>query len=276
VKSTDGGKTFGNPVLVADYYDLPDCSTYTGDDAGRACVPTAPLSNHSVFRASNYPTGISVDDNKIVVDFASFINPHSNPSNPSGQGQCSSNGFASSGFPLYNGVGDVNGCNNDILRSTSKNGGASFDGTTTPPDKLPAVNDEGSTLADQLFQSEAKGPNGEVVDAYMDRKYGTDQATGYMDVTMGVGTGNSIVRTRVTDASMPTFNEFPGSSGYGLFLGDYNGLAVGSDGIAHPAWPDTRNPIFTWDDTGATDARILTFAGYGADIYTASIPIGVR
>jgi hypothetical protein len=54
VKSTDGGSTFSAPVLVADYYDLPDCATYQGgQDLGRACVPekgTAQNSALSHFR----------------------------------------------------------------------------------------------------------------------------------------------------------------------------------------------------------------------------------
>src|SRR4051794_15254734 len=38
-KSTNGGRSFSPPVKVADYYDLPDCLTYQGQDQGRACVP---------------------------------------------------------------------------------------------------------------------------------------------------------------------------------------------------------------------------------------------
>ena len=42
-------------------------------------MPTAPLSGTSIFRATNYPSGVAVDDENVVVDFASYINPHSNP-----------------------------------------------------------------------------------------------------------------------------------------------------------------------------------------------------
>jgi hypothetical protein len=75
----------------------------------------------------------------------------------------------------------------------------------------------------------------------------------------------------VTDRSLPPLNEFPvpGAS-TGIFLGDYIGLAVGSDGKAHPAWADTRNPIFT-PSTGG-DVRQLVNAGQGSDIYTRSLP----
>ena len=79
VKSTDGGNTFGSPVKVSDYYELPDCATYTGFDLGRACVPTQPLSGTSIFRASNYPSGVAVSNNTLEVDFGSYINRNSNP-----------------------------------------------------------------------------------------------------------------------------------------------------------------------------------------------------
>src|SRR5207253_6029017 len=74
VKSTNGGASFGGPVKVTDFYDLPDCFTYTGQDFGRACVPTAPLSGTSIFRAEDYPSGIALSNTKIVVDFGSYLN----------------------------------------------------------------------------------------------------------------------------------------------------------------------------------------------------------
>jgi hypothetical protein len=267
VKSTDGGNTFGPPVKVADYNDLPDCVTYTGDDAFRACVPTAPLSARSVFRAANYPSGAALTNSRIVVDFGSYINPHSNSS----LGNCAPAGFSgTTGLDLYTGVGDVNGCNNDILRSVSTNGGASFTGTTTQPEDLPAVSNEarGGPLADQWWQWTAKSPvTGKAVDAYYDRQYGGDQSSGNMDITVTRSNGSHV---RATDHSMPPSNEFPGAGGFSTFLGDYNAVAVGSDGMIHPVWADTRNPIYVFDPSSG-DARQLFLGGHGADIYTASI-----
>ena len=52
-KSTDGGATFTAPVKVSDYYDLPDCATYQGQDPGRACVPEK---GDSPTRCSGPPT----------------------------------------------------------------------------------------------------------------------------------------------------------------------------------------------------------------------------
>ena len=261
VKSTNGGDSFGPPVKVGDYYELPDCYKYTGEDAFRACVPTTPLSAISIFRASNYPSGVALSSSKIVIDYGSFINFHSNPT----RGNCKPKGFTgNTGGNKYSAVGVKKGCNNDIVRSISTDGGATFTGGSTPVDQLPTP---GGTLQDQWWQWTAATPDHQAVTSFYDRRYGDARSTGYMDISLVRGDGSSV---RVTDASIPPSNEFPGTSGYSLFLGDYTGLAVGSDGIAHPAWADTRNPIYTFDLSG--DPRQLVPAGYGSDIYTRRIP----
>ena len=89
----------------------------------------------------------------------------------------------------------------------------------------------------------------------------------YLDFTLAAGSSH----IRATNSSMPPSNEFPGTNGYSTFLGDYTGIAVGSDGVAHPAWADNRNPLFTYNE--AADARVLIFAGYDEDIYTKAVPL---
>jgi hypothetical protein len=267
VKSTDGGQSFSAPVKVSDFNDLPDCLTYTGHDAGRACVPTAPLSDRSIFRATNYPSAVATSNDRIVVTLASYLNRHSNPD----RGNCTPAGFsATTGLNLYTGVGERNGCNNDIVVSVSTDAGASFTGTTTPVAELPSVSDENprTQLADQWWQWAALNPKGGVTVAYYDRKYGDAQQTGFMDITMRRGNGNHV---RVTNRSLPPTQEFPeAGASTGVFVGDYMGLAVGSDGIAHPIWTDTRNPVFS-PSTGG-DVRELVRAGQGTDIYARSLP----
>ena len=264
VKSTDGGATFGAPVKVADFYDLPDCATYTGFDFGRSCVPTQPLSGTSIFRAANYPSGVAFGNDAIEVDFGSYLNQHSNPR----LGNCSPAGVSPDTFlDLYDGVGSTGGCNNDIVRSVSLDGGASFSGTSTPVWSLPSV-PAPSPLTDQWFQWTAKTNFAAIVSFY-DRSYGDAESSGFMDFTLTRIGGSPI---RLTDVSMPPSNEFPDVNGYSLFMGDYTGIAMGSDGKAHPAWEDTRNPIFTFDTSG--DARVLIPAGFGGDIYTRSLQIG--
>jgi hypothetical protein len=266
VKSTDGGASFGPPVKVSDFNDLPDCLTYTGHDPGRSCVPTAPLSDRSIFRATNYPSAVATSNSRIVVTLGSYLNRHSNPE----RGNCTPAGFnPDTALPLYDGVGEVNGCNNDIVLSVSDDAGASFTGTTTPVWELPSLNDEGRRLADQWWQWAAHNPKtGKVTVAYYDRKYGDAMATGDFDITMRRGNGAHV---RVTNRSLPPTQEFPeAGASTGIFLGDYMGLAVGPDGVAHPIWTDTRNPIFS-PSTG-DDARELVPAGQGTDIYTRALP----
>jgi hypothetical protein len=264
VKSEDGGETWSDPVKVADFFDLPDCFEYTGFDAGVACVPTAPLSGTSIFRATNYPTGVAPDDDTVVIDFGSYINPHSNPD----LGNCTPDGFTGFGLNAYVGVGDPGGCNNDILRSVSTDAGVTFTGATTPPAELEVVSQDGEVATDQWWQWTALNPRtGGVATVNYDRSYGDCQASGCMDITLRRSDGSFV---RVTNESMPPPNDFPAANGFSTFFGDYIGLAIGSDGVAHPVWTDSRNPIFMYDPT-ADDTRVPVFAGFGSDIYTASI-----
>ncbi len=101
VKSTDGGATFGAPVKVGDYYDLPDCATYqAGQDAGRACVPEKGPTANSVFRADNYPSGAvnPKHANQVFVSFGSYINKDSQEPN------CVPAGFSAFGLDHVYGV----------------------------------------------------------------------------------------------------------------------------------------------------------------------------
>jgi hypothetical protein len=272
VKSTDGGQTFSAPTKVSDFYDLPDCLTYTGLNAGRACVPvagspTAPLADRSVFRATNYPVGVAPSNSTVFVTLGSYINRNSNPA----RGNCTPTGFnPATGLNTYQGVGVVDGCNNDIVLSVSVNGGSSFTGETTPVASLPSISDENpkGRLADQWWQWAALTPSGGLAASYYDRKYGDDQASGKMDYTLRRGNGAHV---RVTDASMPPPTEFPASPDhpFSTFFGDYSGLAVGSDGMAHPVWVDSRNPSFA---PGSPDPRQLVLIGPGSDIYTRRLP----
>jgi hypothetical protein len=203
-----------------------------------------------------------------VVTLASYLNRHSNPE----RGNCSPAGFnPDTALPRYDGVGERNGCNNDIVVSVSTDAGASFTGTSTPVWELPSVSDErrGGQLADQFWQWAALNPRtGRVTVAYYDRKYGDSQQTGEFDITMRRSNGHHV---RVTNQTLPPTQEFPeAGASTGIFLGDYMGLAVGSDGIAHPIWTDTRNPIFS-PSTGG-DVRELVPAGQGSDIYMRSLP----
>src|SRR5438874_524360 len=245
-KSVDGGNTFSNPVKVSDYYDLPDCATYQqGHDFGRACVPEKNATANSIFRATNYGSGEvnPTNPNQVVVTFGSYINQHSKESNG-----CAPAGFSpATGQDLYTGVKTPGACNNDVLVSVSNNGGASFTGTTTDPRALPsATTDPGQATSDQFWQWIAFTKTGKLATSYYDRQYGSDEATGYSDISLSSSGGSPTYAGwnvyRSTNVSLPFPTQFPegGNSAGSVFYGDYAGLDA--DTLAHPFWSDTRNP----------------------------------
>jgi len=241
-KSTDGGATFGAPVLVGQYYDLPDCGTYQGADVGRACVPETGTTTNSVFRATNYPVGsVNPRTGAVAVTFGSYLNTHSKESNG-----CAPNGFADTGINLYTGVKVAGACNNDIVLSVSADGGKTFTGGTVNPRKLPGVRPEsGKAVADQFWQWAEYTPEGTLAVSYRDRGYGNDQATGYTDTSVSGSTNlTSFAVRRASNVSSPTPTAFGG-----LFMGDYEGLTAVAG--AHPIWTDTRDvTLFLCPGTG--------------------------
>jgi len=234
-KSTNGGQSFSAPVKAADYYDLPDCATYeNGQDAGRACVPEKGSTNNSFFRATNYPSGaVNPKTGQVVVTVGSYLNSHSNERNG-----CVPTGTApKTGGNLYTGVKTAGACNNDILVSTSNDKGASFTGTKTDPRKLTSVDQQrGQASTDQFWQWAAFTPNGLLAVSSFDRQYGSDEQTGFSDISLSGSTdAKRFASDRVTSTSMPPPTQFAG-----VFYGDYTGLTAPGD--AYPFWMDTRNP----------------------------------
>lgn len=287
VKSTDGGQTFTPPVKVADYFDLPDCFTYQGKDFGRACVPEKGSSTNSYFRATNYPSGgvNPQKPNEIAVTFGSYINRNSNEANG-----CVPASFSPlTGQNTYTGVKTPGACNNDILISVSEDAGASFTGTTTDPRQLPSItNASKQRTTDQWWQWAAYTNDGKLAVSYYDRQYGTDETTGFSDVSLS-GTNNVGCATdvasanqtcfgtvRATSSSMPAPTQFSG-----LFYGDYSGVTAFKDS-ALPLWMDTRNPeLFLCPGTGTpgNPPQLCTGSASNAarandqDIFTAILRI---
>jgi hypothetical protein len=235
-KSTDGGVTFGSPVKVGDYYDLPDCLTYQGDDAGRACVPEKGASTKSVFRAANYPSGAvnPRNPNEIAVTFGSYINRYSKETNG-----CVPTGLSQFGLNTYTGVKTAGACNNDILLSVSTNAGGTFSGTTTDPRNATSVTSgRRQQTSDQFWQWSTFTQNGQLAVSYFDRQYGMDEFNGSSDITVSSSRHPiHFESTRVTSSSMPAPTQFYGTKG-GTFYGDYAGLTATTE--VHPIWMDTR------------------------------------
>lgn len=278
-RSTDGGRTFSAPVKATDYYDLPDCDTYQGDgkDPGRDCVPEKGAGTNSVFRATNYPN-ITVDPKnprRVVVTTGSYINRNSDEANgcvPAGLTPAAE-GLGS----LYDGVKN-GGCNNDIVLSASADGGASFTGTATDVRTMPLVTAGGrQARSDQYWQGTVFNPRGTLVTAYYDRQYGSDESTGYSDITVTTSADLAhFSSTRATTSSMPPPSQFSGQ-----FYGDYI-MVDATATTAYPVWSDTRDPaLFPCPGTGtAGHPPALCHASAGnasiandEEIYTAAVPI---
>jgi hypothetical protein len=262
VKSVDGGATFSAPVLVANYYDLPDCYTYQGSDPFRACLPEKGSNTNSVFRADNYPSGgVNPKNGAVVVTFGSYISRNSNETTG-----CTPAGLsASTGLNLYTGTKVA--CSNQILLSVSTNAGASFTGTTTDPRSLPVVGVQ-SNVADEFFQWADFTQTGALAVSYYDRQYGNDATSGSLDVSASWSSDAIHFETaRATSSSMPLPTQFPDGNGNSQFFGDYAGLSA-LNGI-RPIWADTRNSdLFLCPGTGAP--------GVPPQLCTASEPNGLH
>ena len=271
-KSTDGGATFSAPVLVSNYYDLPDCATYQGgQDFGRACVPEQGSQQDLVFRATNYASAaINPVNNAIAVTFGSYVNSTDATT-------CIPQGFnPATGANLYTGVKSTN-CVNKIVVSYSTDGGATFTGTTTDPTALSTVNGASQAKSDQFWQWAAFGSGGKLEVSYYDRQYGKDETNGSMDFTLSSSLNAvnwlTFKQRRVTSSSMPVPTEFTDVQGNSVFFGDYTGLTVG--GNSHPLWTDTRSlDLF---DCGTNPPAVCTatepsgITANDQDIFTASI-----
>ena len=279
-KSTDGGVTFGSPVLVGNFNDFPDCAIYqSGQNPGETCLPEKGATTHSAFLTTNYPVGaVDPANGDIVVTFGSYINKFSNPTNG-----CTPQGFSVNARNLYTGVKTAGACSNKILESISTNHGASFNGDITDPTTMPVITAApGQQHTDQWWQWIGFTKDGTLVVSYYDRQYGEDEITGAFDFSLSESRDLQRFATRrVTTGSSPLPTQFPDDQGNGTFLGDYTGLTVAGD-RAYPIWTDTRSPdLALCPDTATVGVppRVCTFdATPGGplanteNIFTAAFP----
>ncbi len=117
---------------------------------------------------------------------------------------------------------------------------------------------------DQFYPWAAFAPDGTVNISFFDRSY--DPANSQYGITLARlgGRARSFSLQRVdTGLSDPNHARwFSGATGgKTIFLGDYNGLAVGFDGVAHPFWTDMRRVVTVKDATGHTE-----------DVFTVAVP----
>ena len=120
-----------------------------------------------------------------------------------------------------------------------------------------------SARGDQFYPWASVGPDGTLNVSFMDRSY--DPANSKYGITLARGARpfQSFQARRVdTGLSDPNHARWFSSATNGktTFLGDYTGLAVGADGIAHPIWTDMRRAVTVRQLSGTTE-----------DIFTAAV-----
>jgi len=215
VRSTDGGHTFQGPFQAV--FPIFDGN----DDYPRNVDGRQTLSN-SQFRV-NSAGNITVD-------------PTSGP--------------APSSTNLYiafsdnrNGTltGDFNtvATNTDIVVVKSSNGGTSWNS--------PVVL---TRARDQFYPWAGVGSDGNLRVAFSDRNYDSSNIQYGETLASSFNGGTSFSLLRVdTGLSNPNdsrfFADFPPTNGKATFIGDYNGLDIGSDLVMHPAWTDMRTTAYT-------------------------------
>ena len=209
VRSTDGGATFGHPVLAV--FPIHDgVSDYPINVDGRQTLSNSQFRVNSAGNLTVDPTsGPAVSSTRLYIAFSD------------------------------NRKGTATATNTNVFVVASSNGGSTW---TSPPVLVPGG--AGSTN-DQFYPWAAVDNTGIVRVAFMDRSY--DPANIEYGITLATSTndGVSFTSTEVdTGLSNPNDSRFftngGTTNGKATFIGDYNGLDIGSDGVSHPAWTDMR------------------------------------
>ncbi|HWR17896.1 MAG TPA: sialidase family protein [Terriglobales bacterium] len=208
VKSTDGGKTWSNPVRIDTLYDyavFPE--NVDGRDTLTGCQLRYSVKGNTATDPSD-PTG-----NTVYVVWADNRN------------------------------GSAAATNTDVFLGRSTDGGATWSVVT--------VDNAGN---DQFYPWVAVAPTGRVDVGYMDRAYSAGQneckyGFSVSHVTFASNGTPTINKVRVDSGLSDVGNSRwfaanPAAGNYqSRFIGDYNGVAVGSNGATWSLWTDQRAPV---------------------------------
>lgn len=237
VRSTDGGVTFGGPSqAVFPIFDGVD--DYPVNIDGRQTL------TNSQFRVNSA--------GNLAVDPAS------------GPGPSATRLYIAFSDNRNGGLtGDLHTVttNTDIFVVRSDDGGSTWSG---PNPVLAGA----SARNDQFFPWADVDGSGRLRVAFSDRSY-DPQDIQYGETLAASPDGVSFTAARVdTGLSNPNdsrwFTAGGRTGGKATFIGDYNGLATGSDGVAHPLWTDMRVSAFPTPPPGR---------GHNTeDAFTAAVP----
>jgi hypothetical protein len=216
VKSTDGGATFGDPIKVADDFDInyptgrttrPDCVT-RGQGAGRRVL------SNSCFRVNSYGGPAVAPDGTLYLVWSDNRNGNNVHSDT------------------------------DVFLVRSRDGGESWS------DAIRVNQDPVGNGKDQFFPWAAVAPDGTVYVVYHDRRLDTTSTVTAHGVPIS-RPGNYLVDTWVSKSSdrggswtdvraSDISSNFDFAFRAGIFVGDYSGIAATRE-YAYPFFTDARN-----------------------------------
>ncbi|MEE8384575.1 MAG: hypothetical protein V3S01_01475, partial [Dehalococcoidia bacterium] len=126
----------------------------------------------------------------------------------------------------------------DVFILKSADGGVTWanpeDGSSSP---LRVNQDPVGNGKDQWFPFAAVGPDGRVDVVFYDRRGDPFNRFAHTYLARSHDSGATWSEIRVTERSSNMNWAFE----RGLFMGDYNGMAIGPDGTSYPFWTDARN-----------------------------------
>ncbi len=151
--------------------------------------------------------------------------------------------------------GTPNNTNTDIFMARSNDGGNTW---STP------ITVSGAA-GDQFYPWAAFASDGTLNISFYDRSYDPANSKYGMTLARLAPSVRRFARQRVdtglSDPNQARWFSVGGPGGKTIFLGDYNGLAVGTDGVAHPFWTDMRRVVTVKDATGHTE-----------DVFSVAVP----
>jgi len=215
VRSTDGGSTFGDPVsAVFPIYD--GVNDYPINVNGRQTLSNSQFRVNSGGNMTVDPTsGPALSSTNLYIAFSDNRN------------------------------GTVVSTNTDIVVVKSTDGGTSWNA----PVVLTSAND-------QFYPWATVGLDGNVRVAFSDRSYDPSNIQYGETLASSFDGGTFFSSLRVdTGLSNPNDSRFVTNggttNGKATFIGDYNGLDIGSDLVIHPAWTDMRTSAYPNPPPGA-------------------------
>lgn len=252
-KTTDGGKTWSTPQQVTPELYNQGSVVYI-DSGGNVHVVW------ESYNAALYKDGIAYamkPNGSDTFGDTKFLAVDDDIMDPLGWAEFRTNSYPSftvDGNNLHIVWSNWNGRNADIVYLHSTDGGVTW--------KDPKTIAGGRS--DQFFPW-VGADKGKVFVSYMDHK-GEKRSRYHMSIIASNDNGDTWsapvkITTRSSDPSKGNYFGYPNCAPG--FIGDYTGIAAGSDGVAHPFWTDIRKGNSP-GDPGTT---------YDQDPYTATITI---